>query len=353
MKASWMSVGLVVVLVGSALAQEAQRSTVSRLRLKPHVESTGRVSLADVLDLSAADPMLRPVLADAPLFETVPEAGTVDVSHRHVQQRLAALRINAARVLVGGALQCRITRLTPKPPQQQSPAASAHDVAPLFRVDDEQPFGERTLGREILDALQRELAPLGGRVEMLVEPASEPYVELTSPPYDFRLRGLGSREIGPRELRVSISRDGERQRTIPLFVKVQLTRPVVVAARPLNIGGVVRPDDVRLEQRVFDAGDALGLVELGAAVGQKVRRFIPAGEMVAERDLKPEALVKRSQPVTVVGNAGGISAQVSGYCLDNGSFGDEVRVRIGTDRRDRREVRGRVVGLGEVRLLTQ
>jgi len=137
---------------------------------------------------------------------------------------------------------------------------------------------------------------------------------------------------------------------VTVFGQVHLVQPVVVALRPLSIGTFVRPDDVGLETRVFEQTASLGIRQVEAIVGQQVKRFIPAGELVQADALKPVDMVVRSRPVTVTGTEGPVQLRLTGVALDSGGYGEMVRVRLGDARRDKQVLRGVVTGMGAVRL---
>jgi flagella basal body P-ring formation protein FlgA len=139
------------------------------------------------------------------------------------------------------------------------------------------------------------------------------------------------------------------QRTVSVFGRVRLMRQVVVAEKPLNIGAYIRPDAVRLAPRLFETRDELGIASPQDVVGQRVDRFIAAGEMISRADVRRVDLVQRSRPVTVV-SEGAVAVRLTGTALDSGSFGDAVRVRLGTSRSDRRVVRATVTGMATVKL---
>ncbi|RMF75568.1 MAG: flagella basal body P-ring formation protein FlgA, partial [Planctomycetota bacterium] len=102
--------------------------------------------------------------------------------------------------------------------------------------------------------------------------------------------------------------------------------------------------------RIFSDDSDLGFTHAGAIVGQKVKRFVPAGEMIRTDDLEAVDLVRRSRPVTVSSD-GAIGLRVTGTALDAGKYGETIRVRLGSSRRDQRVIRGIVVGAGQVRML--
>ena len=91
--------------------------------------------------------------------------------------------------------------------------------------------------------------------------------------------------------------------------------------------------------------------KIEALVGQQVGAYVPPGEMVCTKDVKAVDLVKRGDDVTVVGGAGGVSMKLRGYALENGGYGETVKVQIGSSRKDRKVRRGVVTEFGKVKLL--
>jgi len=340
---------LVVLLAGGAAAADEMNhdTTPSRLRLRPEVSiAAAPARLGDVLDLSGADARLVATIAAQPVADAT-DGESFDITHAQVTRRLAALGVNPADVLLAGAATCRVTVVPPR--ELPPPSSDAGTVLAGGRAGE---VGPRTLADAVRTQLQRELARDGGSLDLQFERGAEHLLTLTTPPYDFVIRSAGNvRQLGPRELKVTVRRDGQTLRSEPVFVKARLVRPVVVARRPLNRGGFVRPDDVVLEERVFDRLEDVGLVEVGEVIGQQVERAVLAGGMVRRGDLKAVDLVRASRPVTVLGGAAGISAQVTGTAVDSGTYGDTVWVRLGNAPRDRRTVRGVVEGIATVRLV--
>ena len=85
-------------------------------------------------------------------------------------------------------------------------------------------------------------------------------------------------------------------------------------------------------------------------IGQQVKRFVPAGELVQPDTLKAIDLVQRSRPVTVLGAGGPVEVRLSGVALDSGTYGDSVRVRLGESPRGQQLLRGVVTAVGTVRI---
>jgi len=348
---------LFVLLPVAAWGDELIQREVSRLRLRPQVEVCGAaVTLADVLTFAEADPRLKAEIAHQPVNPDLqPPAKTV-FTHEQIVQRLGELGVNLSRVLVSGALNCRVT-LEPARAQtgvEAPPAwagAGSRHTAPLTRL---QATNE---GNTLADALRTyvnaELASLGGTAEIEFERAGQEFLTLTRPPWEFIIRSSssGGDKLGLREFEIVIRRDGRTQRTARLAVRVRLVKDVLVARQPLGIGTFVRQEDVALEPRMLERRQDVGLDEVGQIIGQQVKRYIPVGEMIRRGDIKAVDLVKRSRPVSVSSAGDGVSIRLTGMALDSGSYGDTVRVRIGESRKDRRILRGVVTGVGSVSLI--
>lgn len=353
-----MRASAMLMMFGAALAAGADETApllqpdVSVLTLLPEARiAQGPVLLRDVLDFRAADARLRSELGAKSALET-DTTGSIEVTHAQVVERLAGLGVNLARVMVQGALTCHVTVTSPR----RSPADPAQGAADDLIVA--TPAATVATGdakqRTLVDVLRQhiadELAKLHGEAEIEFERAGQEFLELTAPPWEFSIRSGDAEPLGLREYRVTLRRDARTHRTVKIMAQVRLLKPVLVAQRPLGIGCFVRPDDVALEPRLFEREQEIGLDRDDLVVGQQVKQFVPAGQMLTAGDVKPVELVKRSRPVTVTGAARNVQIQLTGVALDSGGYGDLVRVRMGDARRDRRELRGVVTGPGTVRL---
>lgn len=343
--------------VSIVAGQEILAPAVSALRVRNQIEVVGEIiTLGDVLNFADADERLRREIEHKPLFRKDPGGDRLDVSHEQIAARLGELGVNRAKITLRGARVCRITRHSRKP-------ADANRHAPELAKDESATIesgqavsGDRngTLESALRAWIEEDLRPLGGRCEISFERAGAEFLELTSPEYEFVIRGsAGDAKLGLRELTVTLRQNGRVQRTIRIVANVQLIRPVLVAARPLATGVYIRRDDMRLEERLFRRDADIGLDRAEAVVGQQVKTFIEAGTMLSARQLQSVELVRRSAPVSVVGDGGAVQLRLTGIARDNGRLGDKVRVRVGESRSDQREIVGVVVGPGTVRITDQ
>ena len=350
------------------------------LRLRPEVRVRGTVAtLGDVLDLSQFDAEFRDRIAREPVDSgLLPPANTV-LSHAKIVQRLDELGVNLSRCLLVGALECRLVLELPPDAAAvggalvvRAPQAAAE--APLMREplarsaesrinprresaegNDQLsaiPIASQTLAEAIRRQVTREFAALNGAVEIEFERGGTDLLQLSTPNYEFRIskENRDSGRLGLREFAVAILREGRTQRTVDIQANVKLVLKVAAAKNPLNLGAFVKRDDLEMQSRVFSNNDEIGITNIERLIGQQVRRFVAAGEIVHTSDVKPVDLVQRSKPVTVVSNAGGVQMRLSGIALDSGGYGESIRVRIGEARNQTREVRCTVMGQGKVQL---
>ncbi len=324
-----------------------QSSTV--LKMRPQAVVTGdAVALLDVLSFDDADATLAEQISSKPLKIDAQPPAKVEISREQIEKRLSELGVNRARVLLGGASICEVTLERIEPASEPVPDQSGGDLISAAR-NQKSAEGEQTLADVIRERIANDLSQLGGKPEIEFEAASREFLDLTTPPFQFSVRSAKPAALGLRELLVTLSRDGRVQRTLRIGARVKLSKPVLVATKPLNVGSYVTRDSLELTPRLFSSNDDFGLQHPEPVVGQQVKSFVPAGQMLRSKDIQAVDLVKRSKPVTVEGG-GSVSIRVNGVALDNGGYGEVVRVRLGDNKKNKREVRGVVTGVATVRL---
>ncbi|MFN0138337.1 MAG: flagellar basal body P-ring formation chaperone FlgA [Phycisphaerae bacterium] len=332
----------------AAVTDELIQPQHSALRLRPAiVASDDALTLAEVLDFSAADAQLLAAIGDKSLSEKTAATLLTEVTHEQIVARLKELGVNLARVTISGSLRCRIEQSQAVVAADTRPAA---DEPPLVRPIGDLDAGEATtLAAIIREQVATSLSSLSGTVDVAFEMAGKEFLDLTSPPFELSVRGPRNPQLGLQEFSVVIRRDGKMQRTVRIGAMVKLTRKVVVAAKPINAGTFVRADSLTLADRTFNSIDEIGIEETERLIGQQATTFVPVGQMVRLRDIKSVDLVKRSQAVTVVGD-GAIQLRLSGTALDSGGYGESVRISIGDKKGRKRELRGVVTGVATVRI---
>lgn len=140
---------------------------------------------------------------------------------------------------------------------------------------------------------------------------------------------------GEVPLEVVLRREGEPVARGVVTVVVRDLEAQVVAARELERGQRIGPDDVELrpgEPGRSDARDAAR--DPQAAIGRVVKRRVPRGTPLRARWLEEAPLVERGAPVRLRFERAGLRIDARGVARDTGGAGDLVRVLNPSSRRD-------------------
>ncbi len=132
--------------------------------------------------------------------------------------------------------------------------------------------------------------------------------------------------------------------TLP--ARIAVSKPVVVARRPVPRGATITAADVELSPQ--DIGDLRGqyLTALDDAVGAEAKRDLHVDTAVAPRHLKVPMAVRRGDQVSIVSQQGMVVVYATGTALANGKPGDQIGVR---NSQSERVIRAWVIGRGRVR----
>ncbi len=162
--------------------------------------------------------------------------------------------------------------------------------------------------------VQVQAGPLDSRLKL---PACGQALQAFVPP-GARLTGnatVGVRCTGPKPWKLYVP------------VRTAIVGPVVVAARHLVVGETLSVDALTIEQR--DTGPLRKgyLADPDLAVGQTVKRAIPAGAVVVPSALKASTAIARGQSVTLSAAGSGLDIRMAGRALADGAVGQRIPVR--------------------------
>lgn len=192
----------------------------------------------------------------------------------------------------------------------------------------------------------QDLASIGTSAEQVVaarytDPAE--HVEVSAAPVDPRLRlpacGQPLQAAVPdaageaSRFSVEVRCDGPRSWRLRVPVEVTVRRALVVTAVPLERGKVLAAGDVILADRVVAAVPGGYLTSTGAAIGQVLRRSLPAGAVIAPVQLTAPVLIRRGQQVTLEAKSGAIAVQMAGIARADGALGEIISVENPSSRR--------------------
>lgn len=130
---------------------------------------------------------------------------------------------------------------------------------------------------------------------------------------------------------------------VPVSVTVQV--PVLVARRGMGRGETVTAADVETQMRERAGLGPAWLGSVEELKGRVLNRPVAAGSVLAPFSFAPARLVRRGQPVTLIGVSGGFEVRAQGKALADAGAGDRVRVQ---NLSSRRVVEGEVQADGSV-----
>ncbi len=134
-----------------------------------------------------------------------------------------------------------------------------------------------------------------------------------------------TREAG--RVTAEVSCPGVRPWRLFVPVRVSVQKPVVVATVPVERGKVLAAGDVILAQRAVSSAPAGYLGSVEAAVGQVLRRNVPAGAVLSPGLLNAPVLIERGRHVTLEARSGGIVVQMAGIAKADGALGETIPVQ--------------------------
>ena len=183
------------------------------------------------------------------------------------------------------------------------------------------------------------------RQHILSQWRSEPAAEITVLPaeIDRRLRlaqctqplesfSPSSVSSGAKQT-VGIRCHGTQNWTLYVAVRVEVSKPVLVAEHRLERGRVLSATDFRLEKRMVSELHR-GYIENPAnALGSKLKQTLKRGDVLAPGALKRPPAVKRGSQVTILGRTGGIEVRMAGKALSDGARGERIKVKNSSSNR--------------------
>lgn len=127
-------------------------------------------------------------------------------------------------------------------------------------------------------------------------------------------------------------------------VQIRITRALLISAKPLAMGQVVREEDIA--RQTTETTQNAGLTDSAKVIGKVLRYSIAAGYVLREDMLREPYSVKQGQSVRLIVEGGGFSLSSSGTALNNASEGEAVQIRTTSGR----VISGTASGEGAVKI---
>lgn len=218
-------------------------------------------------------------------------------------------------------------------PSATLPATKA-EVAPPTRALDE-PGLKELLTRALQDQYVQDKGELELRLTRPWSGTTVPDAPLAVHVLDIPTKGVTSHFILRFELRTA----GESLGSWQVSLQARVWREVWVARSTAKRGEALADADLVRERR-----DILNLRDLYAgddsvATEMELAESVPAGVPLYARAVKPRTVVRRGQVLEAVVREGSLAVSLKVEALEDGAFGQQIRVR---NVQSRKEIRGKV-----------
>jgi flagella basal body P-ring formation protein FlgA len=190
----------------------------------------------------------------------------------------------------------------------------------------------RTLRDAVIGFFRDELARYGGRPDVVFDRTDEKVLELAGPAYEFRVRRGAGAVLGLVPVTVEVLMGGAVAQCVPMAVQVSMIRPVVIASRSINQDATIRAADVEVLPVTLSRVDQLGIAETAQVIGQRAKRFLPAGSTIEPGVLEAVPLVTRGQIVTLTAAEGAVQIVTTASAMRDGR-GETITVRSSDNQR--------------------
>ncbi|MEX1223546.1 MAG: flagellar basal body P-ring formation chaperone FlgA [Pirellulales bacterium] len=319
-----------VAMMIATIAAACSVADAAEIRLKSSVVvDSPIVRLGDVAEVTAPFPQEAEALAATELFPApIPERRRY-VQAREVIDLLVRRGVDFSIHRIAGSETIQISRAKQRPVavNQPSPADSIRSQ--------ERKAAEERLRQVILEHFQQRTSD-----RIPAEQAAGMQLEFETG--DDLIRAVRAAEqlsvvadaaepmAGPQQL--VILADSAK---FPLDVQLRVPRGVVVAARPLARGAVVRAVDVRMEYESPQRVTRVAHHSVDSLVGKQLTTSIGVGRPIAKNSVREPIIVRRGDVVSVVASVGGVAVRTDGKVREDASAGAVIEIESLEDRERR------------------
>lgn len=307
------------------------------------------VTLRQVARWSKQDDAVFAPLAELVILRLDAREPFRSISHAELRAILRDAGVNLASIHFAGPLSCSVGRSDVRFEEGQALRAwvdARESATPGSRSDEAiggdhrsasaEPLAATVVGPEaspykplrqlLVDDLAERLKLPVESLQVTFRAEDEPTLRLSGPHFRFDITPHRVGNLGPVAWNVTvIAGDGNRRLTIP--ARAQAWQQQVVVTRAVAPRQVIRDEDVVERRTLVDSLPGDPLLTRAQAVGQQAARELKPGTVLTTRLVEAMPLVKSGQLVTVVASQGAVRVRTVARALDNGAYGQAIRVR--------------------------
>ncbi len=120
--------------------------------------------------------------------------------------------------------------------------------------------------------------------------------------------------------------DGKEVKKVWVYSGVRVFAKVVIAARGINLGHIIRPEDLTLGERDVTSLNSKYFSRVGDVIGKRAKRFIFPGSIVRSDFIDTPPVVRRGDRVVILLDTDTIRVTAPGIAEEDGRVGDIIKV---------------------------
>ena len=265
-----------------------------------------------------------------------------------LREKLSAQNVNWGQISLGGHLACVVRRAVPSEPKPEPPTAG-----PDRTSNTTNPDLSMTLREQVIQLIESYARAPRDELKIEFDSSHDKLLNQSIGRDRFEFEPIARVPFG--RVPIVIRQYGEDQDMERHLVRVDVSRRMsaLVVMRQLRHGQTITPKDVQLQEVWLDAAHSEPATAVEAVIGQVARTRLTPGRVISTRDLKPPALVRRNEPMTVRCMSGQLMITTTARALEDGVRGQFIRVRNERSHRRRKPAiyTVQVTGTKEGRLL--
>jgi flagella basal body P-ring formation protein FlgA len=159
--------------------------------------------------------------------------------------------------------------------------------------------------------------------------------------------GEGDKELGRRSFQVGIAVGGRLVETLDVLADVEAITELVVPIRSIQVDEAIQPEDVIVKRTAMTTAIDEFAKSPDVVVGKRALKPLRALAPIRQNSLGFVYAVRKGDRVTIEARRGGLLITATGVTKAGGQMGQSIPV---TNQDSGKEIRGRVVGPGVVRV---
>ena len=132
--------------------------------------------------------------------------------------------------------------------------------------------------------------------------------------------------VGKTSLTIFFNVNGQVEKRLLVFVRVEVVEKVVLARNLISRGQLIQRSDLKLRALELSQIKGQPLTDIEALLGKRASHHIYPKQVILENDVEIPPVVKRGDTVKIVVYFSNLTATAHGVVKENGRIGDKIKV---------------------------